>query len=99
MLFRSGQYIANMRDGAAAGFKYFRMETPVSIRVETSGEGRGTMEVSDTPDFARLCAELKIAPGTARAQPLDIEPGVRPLYFRFRGEGSVNFHAFTLLTG
>ena len=37
--------------------------------------------------------------GTARAQPLDIEPGVRPLYFRFRGEGSVNFHAFTLLTG
>ena len=94
-----GQYIANMRDGAAAGFKYFRMETPVSIRVETSGEGRGTMEVSDTPDFARLCAELKIAPGTARAQLLDIEPGVRPLYFRFRGEGSVNFHAFTLLTG
>ena len=96
---KGDQYIANMRDGAVAGFKYFQMGDASRIAVEVRGSGDGTMEVSDTPDFGRLCACIPVKPEgrvqTADA-PLQVEPGKRPLYFRFRGEGAVDFIAFEI---
>ena len=93
---RGDQYIANMRDGAVAGFKYFQIEERSKISLETGGSGKGVMQVSDTPNFARICAEMRVSPGISEDARLDMGPGVRALYFRFCGTGSVNFHAFTL---
>ncbi|MCM1134315.1 MAG: family 43 glycosylhydrolase [Clostridium sp.] len=41
------QYIANMRAGAEAGFKYFRMQSPVErMYVLTRGNGSGVMRIA-----------------------------------------------------
>lgn len=89
------QYIANMRDGAVAGFKYFLMDGAEEITLEYRGEGRGTMEVSDTADFAEICAKIPVGNGEAKAK-LTIGEGKKALFFRFRGTGSIDFIAFTL---
>ena len=92
------QYIANMRDGATAGFKYFDIRHVDGIRVCYGGSGDGVLQVSDDPEFGRLCASVPVKASsitneTARMQ---IEPGVRPLYFRFSGQGALDFYAFEL---
>lgn len=92
------QYIANMHDGAVAGFKYFQIRERSIIQLETSGRGKGVMQVSDTPDFKRICAEMRVSPIISEDARLDMEPGVRALYFRFQGEGSIDFKAFCLDT-
>lgn len=82
------QYIANMRDGAVAGFKYFQIQGQTTISLETGGDGEGVMQVSDTPEFAQICAEINVKPGMAWEAPLYMEPGVRALYFRFQRAGA-----------
>ena len=95
----SVQYIANMQDGSVAGFKYFNMESVSSIGISVSGNGHGVMQVSSTPDFTAICAEIPVQLEeqekifTGRIQ---LEPGVAALYFRYRGEGRLNFWSFTL---
>ncbi|MCD8074900.1 MAG: family 43 glycosylhydrolase [Lachnospiraceae bacterium] len=92
------QYIANMRDGATAGYKYFDFNNLTGISVELKGAA-GTMEVSCDPDFGQVIAripvqnspdytEYRIKAGAAN--------GVHPLYFRYCGDGAVDFRAFTL---
>lgn len=98
------QYIANMQDGAVAGFKYFLMEEDVVMALEIGGDCRGVVEISDQPDFSNLCASIPVETDLERDQgfgsfftcPLEIEKGVRALYFRFRGEGYMDFYGFTL---
>ena len=92
------QYIANMKDGSVAGFKYFDIKKAGGIRVCYGGSCEGVMQVSDDPAFTRLCASVPVK-GAAIANetaPLKIEPGVRPLYFRFAGEGALDFYSFEL---
>ena len=93
------QYIANMRGGSVAGFKYFRLEGAARVSVSVSGRGRGVMQVSVFPDFARIAAEIPIEANedlrSVSAQ-LRAPEGVMPLYFRYQGEGYVNFYAFEL---
>ena len=96
---KGDQYIANMRSGAVAGFKYFQMngETPISVTLR--GTASGVMQVSEQPDFStvnasievRLEKETKSCPGT-----LKIAPGTKALYFRYQGTGAVDFLTFTL---
>ena len=93
------QYIANMRSGAAAGFKYFRMEGADGIALELGGRADGTMEVSDTPDFRILRAAVPVKTAGKDglfSGPLEMPSGKQALYFRFQGEGTVDFKAFTL---
>ena len=93
------QYIANMRSGAAAGFKYFRFENADRIAVKVGGMASGRMEVSCDPGFSDLCAVIDIPSAGEKAwheAELKIPAGVRPLYFRFTGEGAVDFYAFRL---
>jgi len=90
------QYIANMRDGAVAGFKYFQIEENTKISVTTRGDGNGKMQVSDTPDFEKICAEISLPDCTGGTVLLKIEKGVRALYFRYRGTGAVDFISFQL---
>lgn len=96
---RPDQYIANLREGSVAGFKYFRFEAPGRISVEVKGSA-GTIEVytdlamppiaSIRVDFSEDWKEF------ASEQPFDIT-GVHSLYFVYRGAGSLDFNRFTLL--
>lgn len=90
------QYIANMRDGAVAGFKYFQIGEVSKIRLEASGHGTGVMEVSDAPDFRNLAARVAISAGNATDSVMTMEAGTKALYFRYRGTDSINFIAFEL---
>jgi len=94
------QYIANMYDGACAGFKYFRFDgTESRIRVSVSGQASGHLYVSTDPDGQELLASLPVSPAgsTAYAEaPFTVDAGDNALYFTFRGEGVLNFHAFRI---
>lgn len=94
------QYIANMRDGATAGFKYFEIDHLENISVELSGRAEGKFLVSATPDFqvTAACIPVKLDSSERKdfGSVCTIDDGVSALYFRFVGEGVVNFHPFTL---
>lgn len=92
---RDTQYIANMRDGAVAGFKYFDMQGVKSISLEVRGNGEGHMLLSATPDFAQIAAKIPIG-GKDSSAPCTMPDGTRALYFKFEGKGSVDFFAFVL---
>lgn len=94
------QYIRNMRDGAVAGFKSFAFREPRSVRVTVSGKGKGVMQVFTTEDFSAPAASipLHVDHEIVNAEgKLDLSPGVRPLYFRYIGKGSIDFYSFDLI--
>lgn len=94
------QYIANMRDGSVAGFKYFDMQGAAFLRVMVGGKGDGQIEVANTPDFAQTIAAVPVKPNrsfvNAMAE-LHSAQGVQPLFFRFRGKGHIDFYSFELI--
>ena len=92
------QYIANMRDGAVAGFKYFAFKDAAEIKVHCTGSANGRLQVSIAPDFSTLCADIFIKNGSQVGEKvsLTIPDGTYPLYFRFTGSGKMNFHWFEL---
>ena len=93
------QYIANMRDGAVAGFKYFAFDGEKRISVTLSGVCSGTVEVSHSPDFKTVIARI---PVSAKGEQVTVEgdfapqKGKQPLYFRYTGQGAMNFHTFEM---
>lgn len=93
------QYIANLRDGARAGFKYFDCRGLQGITVEVRGRAQGELLVSDTPNGAPA-ARIPIRLDTRRWTPCRaacrIPDGVRALYFRYQGRGRLDFRSFTL---
>ena len=92
------QYIANMRDGAVAGFKYFQMDGPKTVLVELRGTASGSMRVSDSPSFANgavIPVSLNNSTVTVGGT-LDVGTGKKALYFQFCGTGAVDFIAFEL---
>lgn len=97
------QYIANLRDGAVAGFKYFALDgRAAAVQVTVSGKGCGVLQVATDSEFAHPAAEIPLEvrqPGKAArfAASLHGPEGVLPLYFRYKGTGAVNLHTFTLL--
>ena len=93
------QYIANMRDGAAAGFKYFSIGAQTGVSVETRGAKGGVMEISVSPDFESVCCTIPLSAEQSEILPLNLEKGVYPLYFCYRGEGAVDFISFTFQPG
>lgn len=93
------QYIANMRDGAVAGFKYFDFNGEKRITLTVSGVCSGTVEVSHSPDFKAVIARI---PVSAKGEQVtaegafDPQKGTQPLYFRYTGQGAMNFHTFEM---
>ncbi len=94
------QYIANMRNGAAAGFKYFWIDGADAICVEARGRADGNMQVSAYPDFREISADIPIRLTAGRGGvftgAFHMEPGKRALYIRYLGEGAVDFIRFEL---
>lgn len=100
---RDSQYIANMRDGATAGFKYFAVQSLKSVSVQVRGRADGALLVSDTPDCKAPAAriEIKLSGNGWKelSAPCAIPDGIRPLYFKFTGKGRLDFRSFTLTGG
>ena len=94
------QYIANMRDGATAGFKFFEFDgTESKIAATVLGTAEGELLVASSPDFQNILARIPVhAEGTTITQEnaFTIEKGVLPLYFQFTGTGSLDFISFRI---
>lgn len=93
------QYIANMKDGAMSGFKYFSFEgDEKQIEVTISGTAQGVLKVY-TDESEREAAVLPIHSFGSKSvvsTVFSVASGIRPLYFIYNGTGSVNFHEFEI---
>lgn len=92
------QYVANMTDGSLAGFKYFIFDKVEEISVKVRGNGNGVFLVS-TELGGKPVAEVKISAQndwSTFSAPMKIEDDVKPLYFTYKGDGSVDFMSFTI---
>lgn len=97
----SAQYIANMRSGAVAGFKYFRIKGLAGIQIDVGGKCAGTVEVSTVSDFSKVNACLPVQTQGKRTElsaPIAIDDGVHALYFRFQGTGAMDFYSFAFIS-
>lgn len=91
-------YIANMRDGATAGFKYFDCRGVRRVRIKTRGYCVGFFEIRTAWDGPVLGT---IAVGNSNfwkeyEGEIAIPDGVWALYFTYRGTGSAGFGFFGL---
>jgi len=95
-----GQYIANMRDGAVAGFKYFQMSDEDQITVEIRGKANGEILVSEEKSFAKINARIPVYLNDEKEKSLSgelkIEDGKKALFFKFCGTGKLDFISFIL---
>ena len=92
-------YIANMRNTATAGFKYFDCQGVKRISVRTKGYAKGKLEIRTAWDGPVL-GEAPIGYANVwrdTVAEVDIPDGVNALYFTFNGFGYLQFAAFTLL--
>ena len=92
------QYIANMRDGALAGFKYFDLSETKEISVAVKGRAEGTLYVR-TSENGEAVAKISISPSRELkefAAPLQASGSKEALFFTFEGKGSFDFISFTL---
>jgi Beta-xylosidase len=92
------QYIANMKDGAVAGFKYFNLQNTTKISVQVRGTAHGQMVVRDGfggIEIAHISIEAsdkyQYFPGE-----LEIEDEASVLTFQFNGTGYLDFKSFIL---
>ena len=93
------QYIANMRSGAVAGFKYFDFCGLRQVGITVGGVGEGRMQISTKPDFSAICGEIPIGTDGVYMDLVtecSIPDGIHALYFRYVGSGIVNFYGFEL---
>ena len=94
------QYVANMTDGAVAGFKYFDINTLSALCVTVGGHCDGRFEAALTPDFAAVICTLPIhaeGPQITVSAPAAVPVGIHPLFFRFTGAGACDFYRFELI--
>ena len=91
-------YIANMRDTATAGFKYFDCRGVKRVKIKARGYAKGVFEVKTSWDgpalgsipvnFTNIWKEY--------AADIAIPDGVHALYFTYTGSGNAQLASFTL---
>ncbi len=92
------QYVQNLRDGACAGYRSFRFEEAKGISVQIRGKCKGELVVYDE-EKGNTVAVIPVQPSkdwTDFSSSLKIANGIHPLYFVFRGKGSLDLASFTL---
>ena len=95
-----GQYIANLKDGAMAGFKYFDFETecPDLITLQIRGHANGTLFVYDSTKCRHIAAAVQIKADTddwtACTSKLEVSGDKAPLFMRYKGKGSLDLKSF-----
>ena len=92
------QYIANMMDGAVAGFKYFEFEDVSKITVAVRGSGNGVIFLGTEPG-EKDAGYIKVKPSKeweSFSGKIKLENGVKPLFFEYKGKGYVDFLKFII---
>jgi len=94
------QYIANMRDGSWAGFKYFRFTGEEKwIRLWLRGSFEGTVVFGLSCERKGPRAELRVKPcegWTEFDAPFFVAEGVQALYLSCWGTGALDFKEFAI---
>lgn len=83
-------YIANMRNSATAGFKYFDCHGVKEFRIKVRGYASGAFEVRTTWD-GEVLASIPVRNSNVweeYAAPIQIPDGKQSVYVTYRGEGS-----------
>jgi hypothetical protein len=91
-------YIANMKDSATAGFKYFDCKGVRNVKIKTRGYCRGEFEVKTSwngPVLGKIPVEFSNIWKEYSAD-ISIPDGIQALYFTYRGMGSASLASFTL---
>ena len=92
------QYIANMQDGAWAGFKYFDFRDVRRVTLSLRGSGCGRMVLAQERGGA-VCAAVEVTPSAdwaAFSADFAGENGVHALYVTYQGSGAVDFRLISL---
>lgn len=91
-------YIANLRDSATAGFKYFRCSGVRTVKIRTRGYCRGAFEIRTSWNGPALGSIPVVFSNVWKeyAAEIDIPDGVHALYFTYKGEGGASLASFSL---
>lgn len=91
-------YIANMRNSATAGFKFFDCKNSRLVCAKTKGYANGVLEVRTSIDGDVLGTVPVGYANIWKYTDVDIKlpDGVNALYFTFKGDGHLQFASFTL---
>lgn len=92
-------YIANMKDSATAGFKYFDCKGIKKFGITTRGYAGGVFEIRTNWD-GEVLAKIKIEYSNVwetYTTDIDLPDGVHALYITYTGDGNVSLKSFTLL--
>lgn len=92
-------YIANIRPGSIAGFKYFDFKGVKKIGVKTMGYAAGALEVRtswDGPVLGEIPVQYSNVWRYTEGE-VNIPDGVSALYFTFKGFGHLQFATFTII--
>ncbi|MBQ7227231.1 MAG: family 43 glycosylhydrolase [Clostridia bacterium] len=91
------QYIANIRDGSVAGYKYFDFDGAKSLTVSVKGNGVGKFTVTDengnVVSIVSITAQKDYKDFTAD---LNVSDGTHALFFKYEGKGRIDFNKFIL---
>ncbi len=91
-------YIANMKDGATAGFKYFSCEGVSGIRIWTRAYGDGVFEVR-TAWNGEILAKIPVKSSNVWEESgvsVQIPDGKQAIYLTYRGNGCLSLRSFSL---
>lgn len=94
------QYIADFSDGCVCGFKYFAFDgknETISVKLRGNATGKLTVytEALDKP-AAVVDIAVNSNEWSSFSAPLHVDVGTHPLYFRFDGQGKLDFLSFAL---
>lgn len=91
-------YIANMRNSATAGFKYFDCHGVRKISIRVRGYAEGEFEVR-TSWNGEVLAKIKVVNSNVWEEyvvPVQIPDGKQAIYLTYRGGGNASLLSFTL---
>lgn len=94
------QYIANMCDGAVAGFKYFDLSDTAEICINIRGNAKGKVTVKDSDsENASVLSEIDVSgagKGKQFSSRLTGTKDHQALFFSYEGKGTFQFLSFEL---
>jgi len=93
----SYQYIANMKDGAVAGFRYVDLSETDEMSLVVRGNGDGEMVIFDMENYMEI-GRAKVMPNpewyTVKAAITKKDSKIW-LGFKYKGKGSIDFNEFS----
>lgn len=93
------QYVANMCDGAVAGFKYFDLRNSQKIRINIKGNASGIVTVRNKEGGSTI-ARIQVSPvREVHGFTAELSHGLgekEALFFSCEGKGSFDFFSFAL---